>query len=158
MTSTIRSFATLSGKTGRLHSLSALKESGIAPNLDRLPTSIRIVLESLVRNCDGKKVTEQDVKNLAGYTAAAPGDYEIPFVVARIVLQDFTGVPLLVDLAAMRSKVHALGRDPKIIEPLVPVDLVVDHSVQVDFAGTGDALGRNLDLEFHRNRERYQFL
>ena len=158
MTSTIRSFATLSGKTGRLHSLSALKESGIAPNLDRLPTSIRIVLESLVRNCDGKKVTEQDVQNLAGYTAAAPGDYEIPFVVARIVLQDFTGVPLLVDLAAMRSKVHALGRDPKIIEPLVPVDLVVDHSVQVDFAGTGDALGRNLDLEFHRNRERYQFL
>jgi len=158
MTSTIRSFATLSGKTGRLHSLSALKESGLAPNLDRLPTSIRIVLESLVRNCDGKKVTEQDVRNLAAYSASAPGDYEIPFVVARIVLQDFTGVPLLVDLAAMRSKVNALGKNPKIIEPLVPVDLVVDHSVQVDFAGTGDALSLNLDLEFHRNRERYQFL
>jgi len=158
MTSTIRPFATLSGKTGRLHSLPVLKEAGLAPNLDRLPTSIRIVLESLVRNCDGKKVTEQDVQNLAAYDAAKPGDYEIPFVVARIVLQDFTGVPLLVDLAAMRSKVHALGQDPKIIEPLVPVDLVVDHSVQVDFAGTADALGRNLDLEFHRNRERYQFL
>ena len=158
MTSTLRSFATASGKTGKLHSLPALKEAGLAPNLDRLPTSIRIVLESLVRNCDGVKVTEQDVRNLAGYTAASPGDYEIPFVVARIVLQDFTGVPLLVDLAAMRSKVNALGRNPKIIEPLVPVDLVVDHSVQVDFAGTGDALNRNLDLEFHRNRERYQFL
>ena len=158
MTSTIRPFATASGKTSQLHSLPALKEAGLAPNLDRLPTSIRIVLESLVRNCDGIKVTEQDVRNLAAYSATHPGDYEIPFVVARIVLQDFTGVPLLVDLAAMRSKVHALGKNPKIIEPLVPVDLVVDHSVQVDFAGTADALNRNLDLEFHRNRERYQFL
>ena len=154
----IRTFTTRSGAAGSYVSLPALQEAGLAPKLDRLPTSIRIVLESLARNCDGKKVTEQDVENLAAYNAAQPGDYEIPFVVARIVLQDFTGVPLLVDLAAMRSKVHALGQNPKMIEPLVPVDLVVDHSVQVDFAGTQDALNRNLDLEFHRNRERYQFL
>jgi aconitate hydratase len=158
MQTTLREFTTASGKTGKYHSLPALRESGIAPQLDRLPTSIRIVLESLVRNCDGKKVTEQDVKNLAAWNAKSPGDYEIPFVVARIVLQDFTGVPLLVDLAAMRSAVHGMGGNPKLIEPLVPVDLVVDHSVQVDFAGTGDSLSRNLDLEFHRNRERYQFL
>ena len=105
MQTTLREFTTASGKTGKYHSLPALRESGIAPQLDRLPTSIRIVLESLVRNCDGKKVTEQDVKNLAAWNAKAPGDYEIPFVVARIVLQDFTGVPLLVDLAAMRSAV-----------------------------------------------------
>jgi len=155
---TLRTFTTGSGSAGNLHSLLALKEQGIAPNLDRLPVSIRIVLEALARNCDGKKVTEQDVKNLANWNAKAPGDYEIPFVVARIVLQDFTGVPLLVDLAAMRSAVHGMGKNAKMIEPLVPVDLVVDHSVQVDFAGTGDSLGRNLDLEFHRNRERYEFL
>lgn len=155
---TLRTFTTGSGSTGNLHSLLALKEQGIAPNLDRLPVSIRIVLEALARNCDGKKVTEQDVKNLANWNAKAPGDYEIPFVVARIVLQDFTGVPLLVDLAAMRSAVNGMGKNAKMIEPLVPVDLVVDHSVQVDFAGTGDSLGRNLDLEFHRNRERYEFL
>ena len=155
---TLRTFTTGSGSAGNLHSLLALKEQGIAPNLDRLPVSIRIVLEALARNCDGKKVTEQDVKNLANWNAKAPGDYEIPFVVARIVLQDFTGVPLLVDLAAMRSAVHGMGKNAKMIEPLVPVDLVVDHSVQVDFAGAGDSLSRNLDLEFHRNRERYEFL
>ena len=155
---TTRTFTTGSGKEGKLTSLPALKEAGIAPNLDKLPVSIRIVLEALARHCDGKKVTEQDVKNLAMWNAKAPGDYEIPFVVARIVLQDFTGVPLLVDLAAMRSKVNALGKNAKMIEPLVPVDLVVDHSVQVDFAGTGDSLSRNLDLEFYRNRERYEFL
>ena len=155
---TIRTFVTGSGSSGKLCSLPALKEAGIAPNLDRLPVSIRIVLEALARNCDGKKVTEADVKNLAGWNAKAPGEYEIPFVVARIVLQDFTGVPLLVDLAAMRSAVHGMGKDAKMIEPLVPVDLVVDHSVQVDYAGTGTSLERNLDLEFHRNRERYEFL
>ncbi len=158
MMNSLRTFTTGSGKQGNLCSLPALKEAGIAPNLGRLPISIRIVLEALVRNCDGKKVTEQDVKNLAGWNAKAPGEYEIPFVVARIVLQDFTGVPLLVDLAAMRSAVNRMGKDAKMIEPLVPVDLVVDHSVQVDYAGTGDSLGRNLDLEFHRNRERYEFL
>jgi aconitate hydratase len=155
---TTRTFTTGSGKEGKLTSLLALKEAGIAPELDKLPVSIRIVLEALARNCDGKKVTEADVKNLAKWNAKAPGEYEIPFVVARIVLQDFTGVPLLVDLAAMRTAVNAMGKDPKMIEPLVPVDLVVDHSVQVDYAGTGDSLTRNLDLEFHRNAERYQFL
>ncbi len=158
MIDTVRTFTTASGKSGKYHSLPALKEAGWAPQLDRLPVSIRIVLESVLRNCDGKKVTEKDVRNLAGWIAKSPGDYEIPFVVARIVLQDFTGVPLLVDLAAMRSSVDRMGKNPKMIEPLVPVDLVVDHSVQVDFAGTGEALAKNLDLEFYRNRERYQFL
>ncbi len=154
---TLRSFTTGTGAEGKLHSLPALADSGF-PNLSRLPVSIRIVLESLLRNNDGLKVTGKDIANLANYNAKNPGDYEIPFVVARIVLQDFTGVPLLVDLAAMRSAVHAMGRDAKMIEPLVPVDLVVDHSVQVDHAGTGSSLEKNLDLEFHRNRERYEFL
>jgi aconitate hydratase len=154
---TLRSFTTGTGAEGKFHSLPALAEQGFS-RVPRLPISIRIVLESLLRNKDGLKVTERDVENLANYNAAHPGDYEIPFVVARIVLQDFTGVPLLVDLAAMRSAVDAMGRDAKMIEPLVPVDLVVDHSVQVDFAGTDEAFARNLDLEFHRNRERYEFL
>jgi len=116
------------------------------------------VLESVLRNCDGLKVQEANVLELANWKANESRTAEIPFVVARIVLQDFTGVPLLVDLAAMRSAVAKLGKNPKIIEPLVPVDLVVDHSVQVDFAGSGDSLQKNLDLEFTRNRERYQFL
>ena len=154
---TLRTFTTGSGAEGKFHSLPALADQGF-PNLSRLPVSIRIVLESLLRNNDGLKVTDRDIRNLAGYNAKSPGDFEIPFVVARIVLQDFTGVPLLVDLAAMRSAVHAMGKDAKAIEPLVPVDLVVDHSVQVDFAGSIDALARNLELEFHRNRERYEFL
>jgi aconitate hydratase len=154
---TLRTFTTGSGTEGNLHSLPALAAQGF-PNLSKLPVSIRIVLESLLRNNDGLKVSDKDIRNLASYNAKNPGDYEIPFVVARIVLQDFTGVPLLVDLAAMRSAVHSMGRDAKMIEPLVPVDLVVDHSVQVDYAGGGDSLSRNLDLEFHRNRERYEFL
>jgi aconitate hydratase len=154
---TLRTFTTGSGQEGKFHSLPALSEQGYA-NLSRLPVSIRIVLESLLRNHDGLKVTDKDITNLASYQPKNPGDYEIPFVVARIVLQDFTGVPLLVDLAAMRSAVDGMGKDAKMIEPLVPVDLVVDHSVQVDYAGTGDSLSRNLDLEFHRNRERYEFL
>ncbi len=154
---TLRTFKTGSYSDGKFYSLPELEKQGIGP-ISKLPVSIRIVLESLLRNCDGKKVTEGDVKNLANWNAKSPGDFEIPFTVARIVLQDFTGVPLLVDLAAMRSAVESLGGDPKMIEPLVPVDLVVDHSVQVDFAGTGDSLAKNLDLEFHRNRERYQFL
>ncbi len=154
---TLRTFTTGSGAQGSFHSLPALAEQGF-PNLSKLPVSIRIVLESLLRNNDGLKVSEKDIVNLANYNAKAPGEYEIPFVVARIVLQDFTGVPLLVDLAAMRSAVNGMGLDAKMIEPLVPVDLVVDHSVQVDYAGTGDSLERNLDLEFHRNRERYEFL
>jgi aconitate hydratase len=155
---TLRSFSTGAGTSGKFHSLPALKDAGIAPGLDKLPVSIRVVLEALARNCDGKKVTEADVRNLAKWNAKTPGEYEIPFVVARIVLQDFTGVPLLVDLAAMRTKVSELGKNPKMIEPLVPVDLVVDHSVQVDYAGTADSLSRNLDLEFERNNERYEFL
>lgn len=154
----IRTFPTGSGAEGNFHSLPALAEAGIAPNLKRLPVSVRIVLESVLRNCDGKKITEADVKNLANYNAASPGDYEIPFTVARIVLQDFTGVPLLVDLAAMRSQADRMGKDATMIEPLVPVDLVVDHSVQVDFSGSENALNRNLAVEFIRNRERYEFL
>jgi aconitate hydratase len=154
---TLRTFTTGSGTQGNFHSLPALAEQGF-PNLSKLPVSIRIVLESLLRNQDGLKVSEKDITNLANYNAKAPGDYEIPFVVARIVLQDFTGVPLLVDLAAMRSAVDGMGKDAKMIEPLVPVDLVVDHSVQVDYAGGPDSLEKNLDLEFHRNRERYEFL
>jgi aconitate hydratase len=154
---TLSTFPTGSGAPGKFHSLPELEKQGVG-KVSRLPISIRIVLESLLRNLDGKKVTEKDVRNLANWNAKNPGDYEIPFTVARIVLQDFTGVPLLVDLAAMRSKVHELGKDPKMIEPLVPVDLVVDHSVQVDFAGTQEALNRNLELEFERNRERYEFL
>jgi len=144
------------GATHKFYSLPALAQAGF--RIDRLPVSIRLVLESLLRNADGKRVSEQAIRDLASWNAKASRTEEIPFVVARIVLQDFTGVPLLVDLAAMRSAVARLGKNPKIIEPLVPVDLVVDHSVQVDFAGTADALAKNLDLEFSRNRERYQFL
>ena len=155
---TLRTFKTGNGQDGTFYSLPALKEAGVAPDLDRLPVSIRIVLESVLRNCDGKKVSESDVRNLATWTARAPGDYEIPFTVARIVLQDFTGVPLLVDVAAMRDAAVAQGADPSAVEPLVPVDLVVDHSVQVDFAGSQMALDRNMVIEFIRNRERYEFL
>src|SRR5476651_695229 len=155
--STLREFSPAPGKTGYLHSLPALETAGVGP-VSRLPVSIRIVLESVLRNCDGKKVSEANVTELANWKPNDTRTAEIPFVVARIVLQDFTGVPLLVDLAAMRSAVAKLGKNLKIIEPLVPVDLVVDHSVQVDFAGAADSMARNLDLEFTRNRERYQFL
>src|SRR5580704_3316023 len=154
---TVRSFTYNKGKTAKLYSLPALEEAGIA-KISRLPVSIRIVLESVLRNCDGKRISEEDVTALARWNAKEPAAEEIPFVVARIVLQDFTGVPLLVDLAAMRDAVSALGKNPKLIEPLVPVDLVVDHSVQVDFAGSPEALNLNLDYEFKRNRERYEFL
>ena len=155
--STIRSFDAGAGKKGNLYSLPALEEAGVG-KVSRLPVSIRIVLESVLRNCDGKKVSEKDVATLANWNAKEPAKEEIPFVVARIVLQDFTGVPLLVDLAAMRAAVARTKHDPKIIEPLVPVDLVVDHSVQVDFAGVPEAITLNLDMEFKRNRERYEFL
>src|SRR5437763_1844522 len=145
------------GRQGSFYSLPALEKAGVGP-ISRLPVSIRIVLESVLRNVDGKKVTEANVRSLAQWKATGPRVEEIPFIVARIVLQDFTGVPLLVDLAAMRSAAARLGKDANIIEPLVAVDLVVDHSVQVDFAGSPDALQRNLEMEFKRNRERYQFL
>jgi aconitate hydratase len=145
------------GKSGKFHSLPSLEQAGVGP-ISRLPVSIRLVLESVLRNCDGLKVQEQNVRELANWKPTETRTVEIPFVVARIVLQDFTGVPLLVDLAAMRTAVAKLGKNPKIIEPLVPVDLVVDHSVQVDYAGAPDAMQKNLELEFSRNRERYQFL
>ena len=153
----LQTFEFGNGKTGHFFSLRALEEANVGP-ISRLPISIRIVLESVLRNCDGKKVTEEDVRRLANWNAKKPEQEEIPFVVARVVLQDFTGVPLLVDLAAMRSCVARLGRNPRMIEPLVPVDLVVDHSVQVDFFGSPAAMGMNLELEFKRNRERYQLL
>jgi aconitate hydratase len=145
------------GKTGSFYSLPALEKGGVG-SISKLPISIRLVLESVLRNCDGKKITEQNVRALANWRPNAERTEEIPFIVARIVLQDFTGVPLLVDLAAMRSAVARMGKNPKIIEPLVPVDLVVDHSVQVDVNGTPDAFQRNLEIEFQRNRERYKFL
>ncbi len=154
---TLKKFEAGNGREGFLYSLPALEEQGVG-KISRLPVSIRIVLESVLRNCDGKKVRRKDVETLANWNAKSPANEEIPFVVARIVLQDFTGVPLVVDLAAMRSAVKKLGGDPKIIEPLVPVDLVVDHSVQVDFFGSAKALQLNLEMEFKRNRERYQFL
>jgi aconitate hydratase len=153
----LRSTSTHSGQKVTYYSLPALEEAGVGP-ISKLPVSIRIVLEAVLRNFDGKRVSENDIRTLANWNAAHPAPEEIPFVVARIVLQDFTGVPLLVDLAAMRHAVAKLQKNPKLIEPLVPVDLVVDHSVQVDVAGTPTALQQNLVFEFARNRERYEFL
>lgn len=144
-------------RSGVMFSLPALEAQGLG-RLSRLPVSIRVVLESVLRNCDGKRVLEEDVRALAAYDPQNPGTKEIPFVVSRIVLQDFTGVPLLVDLAAMRDAVKAVSGDPAVIEPLVPVDLVVDHSVQVDRSGTASSFLDNLRIEFGRNRERYEFL
>src|SRR5687768_11477187 len=152
------SFNTLqSFKHGKLHSLPALSKK-LNLKLERLPVSIRIVLESVLRNCDGKKVTEAHVRELANWKPNAKRTEEIPFVLARILLQDFTGVPLLCDLAAMRSVAQKMGKNPKLIEPLVPVDLVVDHSVQIDHYGNKNALDLNMKLEFKRNEERYQFM
>src|SRR5580700_2716628 len=146
---TRKNFELGNGQQGAFYALPQLEKAGVGP-ISRLPVSIRLVLESVLRNCDGKRVSEQNVRELANWKPKATRTAEIPFVVARIVLQDFTGVPLLVDLAAMRSAAARLGKNPKIIEPLVPVDLVVDHSVQVDFFGTPDALQRNLEIEFQR--------
>ena len=139
------------------YSLPALRDHGF-PNLFRLPVSIRIMLESLLRNCDGKKVREEDIKRLAMWNPKKPFDGDVPFCVARVILQDFTGVPLLVDLAAMRDAMADQKEKPGCIEPQVPVDLVIDHSVQVDRSGTKDAFLFNLQVEFDRNRERYEFL
>ncbi|MBL8192593.1 MAG: aconitate hydratase, partial [Blastocatellia bacterium] len=154
---TLQTFDLGNGQTAKYYSLPQLEKEGVG-NISRLPVSIRIVLESVLRNYDGKKIREVDVKTLSNWQANAERTEEIPFVVARIVLQDFTGVPLLVDLAAMRSAVDKLGKNPKIIEPLVPVDLVVDHSVQVDVSNQSDSLKLNMEIEFERNRLRYQFL
>jgi aconitate hydratase len=141
----------------QFYSLPALgKHLGV--EIERLPLSIRIVLESVLRHCDGKKVTEAHVRQLAHWQPNAKREDEIPFVVARVVLQDFTGVPLLADLAAMRAVANKMNKNPKRIEPLVPVDLVVDHSVMIDYFGTKEALNLNMKLEFQRNQERYQFM
>ena len=153
---TLKTFTTPAGRTGRFHSLPALATK--FPNVRRLPVSLRIVLESVLRNCDGKKVTAEHVAELAQWRANAPRTEEIPFVVSRVVLQDFTGVPLLADLAAMRNVAARMGQDPKRIEPLVPVDLVVDHSVMIDHFASKKALDLNMKLEFQRNLERYQFM
>src|SRR5690348_3104567 len=153
----LQSFRTTGGKGGRYYSLPALEKAGVG-RVSRLPVSLRIVLESVLRNCDGKKVTEEHVRQLAGWRPNAPRTEEIPFVVARVVLQDFTGVPLLCDLAAMRGVAQRMGKNPKVVEPLVPVDLVVDHSVQVDHYGTKNALDLNMKVEFQRNAERYKFM
>ncbi len=152
-----KTFEPYPGGAGTLFSLPELERRGWG-KISRLPVSLRIVLESLLRNMDGRKVKEEDVRQLAAWKPGAERTAEVPFVVARIVLQDFTGVPLLVDLAAMRSAVQRLKKDPAVIEPLVPVALVVDHSVQVDFWSTPDAFTRNMEMEFKRNRARYEFL
>src|SRR6187455_1421562 len=149
-------FDSATGKLG-IYRLATLEKAGLG-NISALPYSIRVLLESLLRNCDGYLVTQDDVKALAGWQAAAPAQVEIPFKPARVVLQDFTGVPCVVDLAAMRAAMQRLGGDPKKINPLVPVDLVIDHSVQVDYFNSADALDLNIDMEFARNRERYEFL
>ena len=145
------------GRKAHFYSLPALGKS-LDVDVSRLPISIRVVLESVLRNCDGKKITEQHIKELANWKPTAKRTNEIPFVVARVVLQDFTGVPLLADIAAMRSVAAGMGKNPKSIEPLVPVDLVVDHSVMIDYFGTKNALDLNMKLEFKRNQERYQFM
>ncbi|MEX3961162.1 aconitate hydratase AcnA [Paraburkholderia sp. EG286B] len=153
---TLKEFDSGSGK-GKFYSLPQLgKQLGV--KINRLPVSIRLVLESVLRNYDGKKIAEEHIEQLANWKPNATRVDEIPFVVARVVLQDFTGVPLLADIAAMRGVARQVGRDPKVIEPLVPVDLVVDHSVQIDYFRQKDALDLNMKLEFQRNNERYQFM
>ena len=148
---------TAAGKTGSYYSLATLEKAGLG-KVSRLPVSLRIVLESLLRNCDGKRVTEQHVRSLAAWQPNAERSDEIPFVVARILLQDMSGFPTLADFAMLRTAAQRMGADPAIVEPLVPADMVVDHSVEVDVYNTPDAVERNLDLEFKRNTERYQFL
>ncbi|MEZ6100190.1 MAG: aconitate hydratase AcnA [Pirellulaceae bacterium] len=150
------SFATGTGNA-TIYRISRLEDAGLG-RISALPYSIRILLEAVLRTCDGYSVREEDVQNLAGWNAASPAKEEIPFKPARVVLQDFTGVPAVVDLAAMRAAMKRLGGDPRKINPLIPVDLVIDHSVQVDRFGNRDALEQNVELEFSRNRERYEFL
>ena len=154
---TLQEFKMASGKTGKFYSLPAL-EKALGAKVSRLPVSIRIVLESVLRHCDGKKITEEHVRQLANWKPNAPRTDEIPFVLSRILLQDLTGIPSLADLAAMRSVAQRLGKNPKVVEPLVPVDLVVDHSIQIDHYGVKNALDLNMKLEFKRNQERYTFM
>jgi aconitate hydratase len=153
----LQTFEAKPGQSGKFYSLPQLEKEGLGP-ISKLPVSIRIVLESVLRNCDGKKITEDDVRALANWQPNEERTEEIPFVVARVLLQDFTGVPLLVDLAAMRSAVSRLRKNPEMIEPLAPADLVIDHSIQVDFASTRHAFAKNMEMEFKRNNSRYQFL
>ena len=153
----LQTFSAAGGRTGELYSLPQLERKGVGP-VSRLPFSIRVLLESVLRNCDGKRIREEDVARVANWGAKSERTSEVPFVVARILLQDFTGVPLLVDLAAMRSAVQRLGAKTGIVEPLVPVDLVIDHSVQVDYFGSSESLQLNLDMEIQRNLARYRFL
>jgi aconitate hydratase len=153
----LQEFSYGAGKKGKLYSLPALEKAGLG-KISRLPVSLRVVLESALRNCDGKKITEAHLKSLAGWRPKAPRAEEVPLVVARVLLQDMTGVPLVVDFAAMREAAKAAGADPDIIEPLCPAHLIMDHSVQIDHYGTADALRKNMEIEFTRNRERYQFL
>lgn len=155
---TLREFnCPAAGKKGFYYSVPALEQAGIG-QVSKMPVCLRVVLESVLRNCDGTLITENDVRALANWNAAKPADTEIPFTVARVLLQDLTGVALLVDLAAMRDAVAKLGRDPALIEPLVPMDMVVDHSVQIDYAGTPDAFRKNIEKDFSRNTERYELL
>jgi aconitate hydratase A / 2-methylisocitrate dehydratase len=153
----LQTFARGAGKQGQFYSLPQLEKEDVGP-ISRLPVSIRIVLESVLRNFDGTKIIEEDVRGLANWQPNGERKEEVPFVVARVLLQDFTGVPLLVDLASMRSAVARLKKNTQVIEPLVPVDLVIDHSVQVDFSSTRDAFEKNMQVEFKRNNSRYQFL
>jgi len=154
---TLQTFKMASGKTGKFYSLPVL-EKALGVKISRLPVSMRIVLESVLRNCDGKKVNESNIRQVANWKPNAPRTEEIPFVLARIVLQDLTGIPVLADLAAMRSTADRLGKNAKVVEPLAPVDLVVDHSVQIDNYGSKNALDLNTKLEFKRNTERYTFM
>src|SRR5437660_7058351 len=153
----LQTFNPTKGREARFYSIPQLEKEGVG-QVSRLPVSLRIVLESVLRNFDGKKIREQEVRALANWKANAERTEEIPFIVARVLLQDFTGVPLLVDLAAMRSAVARMGKETGIIEPLVPVDLVIDHSIQVDFSSSPDAFQKNMEMEFKRNNSRYQFL
>ena len=153
----LQEFSFGAGKTGRYYSLAALEQAGVA-KVARLPVSLRVVLESALRNFDGSKITEAHLKNLANWKPKGERKQEVPIVVARVLLQDMTGVPLVVDFAAMREAARAQGKNPAIIEPLCPAHLIMDHSVQIDTYGTADALKKNMEIEFKRNRERYQFL
>src|SRR5687768_3373058 len=153
----LRQFEFGAGKSGKYYSLPALEQAGLG-KVSRLPVSLRVVLESALRNCDGKKITEAHLKNLVGWLPTGARSQEVPLVVARVLLQDMTGVPLVVDFAAMREAARREGKDPAIIEPLCPAHLIMDHSVQIDHYGTPDALTQNMAIEFKRNRERYVFL
>ena len=145
-----------SGGSGAIYRIQKLEEDGVA-EVSRLPYSIKILLEAALRQCDGFEITREDVERIARWSPETAGKEEIPFKPARVVMQDFTGVPAVVDLAVMRDAVVELGGDPKEVNPLIPVDLVIDHSVQVDYYGLRKALEMNAEREFERNRERYEF-